>query len=255
VPVLGRPTGGRGAATPAASDGVTPRRCWIEVSAQFTRNVISSRISESAIATSKLPFPVSSTVAVVKTRVDPRILPPTIIEAPTSEITPPKPAMTAASMRASRSSTALDSRRAEPEHLEAEPLGHLLDGGQRESRDDGHRDDELGEHHGGGCVEQLECAERSVAPEQDRDEEAHHHGRQSHARVHDTDDEGAAGKPGEGERRAARHADDEREQRRPARDLERQGVSPLSEKPSDHPRADATGRPGANEADGPLSSL
>jgi hypothetical protein len=37
----------------------------------------------------------------------------------------------------------LDSRRAEPEHLEAEPLGHLLDGGQRESRDDGHRNDEL----------------------------------------------------------------------------------------------------------------
>src|SRR5687767_7727471 len=37
---------------------------------------------------SKLPLPVSRTVAVVRTRVSPRILPPTIIEAPTSEITP-----------------------------------------------------------------------------------------------------------------------------------------------------------------------
>jgi hypothetical protein len=37
-------------------------------------------------------------VAVVSTRVDPLRLPPTIKDAPTSEITAPKPAMTAASM-------------------------------------------------------------------------------------------------------------------------------------------------------------
>ena len=51
----------------------------------------------SAIATSKLPLPVSSTMAVVSVRVWPLMLPPTIIDAPISEITPPKPAMTAAS--------------------------------------------------------------------------------------------------------------------------------------------------------------
>src|SRR5712691_9341250 len=81
------------------------RRCWIHVSAQFTRKVIASRMTDSAIAISKLPLLVSSTVAVVSTRVDPLILPPTMSEAPTSEITPPKPAITAASIgsRASRS--------------------------------------------------------------------------------------------------------------------------------------------------------
>ena len=61
----------------------------------------------SAIAISKLPRPVSITVAVVSTRVEPLMFPPTMIEAPTSEITPPKPAITAASSgrRASRSSS------------------------------------------------------------------------------------------------------------------------------------------------------
>jgi hypothetical protein len=79
----------------------------MKLSAQFTRKVISSRITESAMAMSKLPLPVSSTVAVVSTRVEPRMLPPSIMEAPTSEITPPKPAITAASIgrRASLSST------------------------------------------------------------------------------------------------------------------------------------------------------
>jgi len=59
------------------------------------------------MATSKLPLPVSITVAVVSTRVWPLMLPPTMIEAPTSEITPPKPAMTAArsGSRASLSSS------------------------------------------------------------------------------------------------------------------------------------------------------
>src|SRR6266545_6652944 len=45
-------------------------RCWIQVSAQFTRNMRASRMRESAMATSKLPLPVSSTVAVVSTRVE-----------------------------------------------------------------------------------------------------------------------------------------------------------------------------------------
>src|SRR5204863_80321 len=42
--------------------------------------------------------PVSSTIAVVSVRVWSLMLPPTIIDAPISEITPPKPAITAASI-------------------------------------------------------------------------------------------------------------------------------------------------------------
>src|SRR5438093_1019844 len=59
------------------------------------------------MATSKLPLAVSITVAVVRTRVWPRMLPPTIIDAPISEMTPPKPAITAASIgrRSSRTSS------------------------------------------------------------------------------------------------------------------------------------------------------
>jgi hypothetical protein len=77
------------------------------VRTQFTRKVRASRMSESAIATSKFPLPVSSTVAVVSTRVCPRMLPPTISEAPTSEMTAPKAAIRAArsASRACRTST------------------------------------------------------------------------------------------------------------------------------------------------------
>ena len=52
-----------------------------------------------AMAASKFPFPVSMTVAVVSTRVYPLMLPPTMMEAPTSEMTPPNPAMMAARKR------------------------------------------------------------------------------------------------------------------------------------------------------------
>src|SRR2546422_259923 len=65
---------------------------------QFTRKISPSSSSERAMATSKFPLPVSSTIAVVSVRVCPLMLPPTIMEAPISEMTPPKPAMTAASM-------------------------------------------------------------------------------------------------------------------------------------------------------------
>ena len=58
------------------------RRCWIQVSVQFTKKMMSSRISESAIATSKLPFPVSSTVAVVKTLVERQAVQPDSPEDP-----------------------------------------------------------------------------------------------------------------------------------------------------------------------------
>ena len=68
----------------------------MKVSAILMRKVMASRISPRAMAVSKLPIWVSITVAVVSTRVWWRILPPTIITAPTSEITLPNPAMTAA---------------------------------------------------------------------------------------------------------------------------------------------------------------
>ena len=47
-------------ALPPASGRLTAQgrgRCWIQVSAQFTRKVMRSRIAESAMATSKLPLP------------------------------------------------------------------------------------------------------------------------------------------------------------------------------------------------------
>ena len=67
------------------------------VSQMFTPNASARSISPSARATERLPRPVSVTIAVVSTRVLPRRLPPTVIEAPTSEITAPNPAMMAAS--------------------------------------------------------------------------------------------------------------------------------------------------------------
>src|SRR5581483_12038924 len=92
---------------PAPRAGQRPR-CWMAVSAQFTPNTSARSSSDSATATSKLPLLVSSAMAVVSVRVWPLILPPTIMEAPISEITPPKPAITATSMgsRASRRTTA-----------------------------------------------------------------------------------------------------------------------------------------------------
>src|SRR6266536_3246189 len=77
-------TAGRTAVGPGArrrddyTRGQTTRRCWIQVRAQFTRNMRASRMRERAMATSKLPLPVSSTVAVVSTRVEFLMLPPTM---------------------------------------------------------------------------------------------------------------------------------------------------------------------------------
>src|SRR5437899_2252053 len=83
------------------------RRCWTTVSPQLTRKISTSNRTASAMAASKLPLLVSSTIAVVSVRVCPLMLPPTISEAPISEMTAPKPAMIAASIgkRASRSTT------------------------------------------------------------------------------------------------------------------------------------------------------
>ena len=62
---------------------------------EFTPTASITRIIPSAKASSKLPFDVSKAIVVVITRVDPAILPPTIITAPTSAIARPNPAKTA----------------------------------------------------------------------------------------------------------------------------------------------------------------
>ena len=72
-------------------------RCWIMVNTKLTRKTRSIKMMLKAMAMPKSPLLTSITVAVVKTRVCPEMLPPTIMEAPTSEIIAPKPAMTAAS--------------------------------------------------------------------------------------------------------------------------------------------------------------
>jgi hypothetical protein len=72
------------------------RRCWVMVSSRFTTNAMTRRIRPRAIARSFWPRAVSVTMAVVRTRVSPWRLPPTVMEAPTSETTAPKPAMMAA---------------------------------------------------------------------------------------------------------------------------------------------------------------
>ena len=138
------------------------------------------------MATSKLPLLVSSTVAVVSTRVEPLMLPPTMSEAPTSEMTAPKPGHDRRQHGQARllqqGPDHLGARGAQGQHLETELLGHLLDGGQREPDDDGSGDHELGQDHRRGRVEQLEKAEGAVPPEHDRHEEADDHRRQPHAR-------------------------------------------------------------------------
>ena len=55
-------------------------------------------MNERAMAISKFPFDTSMTIEVVKILVSPLIFPPTIIAAPTSAMTLPKPAMIAARM-------------------------------------------------------------------------------------------------------------------------------------------------------------
>ena len=63
------------------------------LSGVFTGGNHAGRVKDKA--SSKLPFDVSKAIVVVITRVDPAILPPTIITAPTSAIARPNPAKTA----------------------------------------------------------------------------------------------------------------------------------------------------------------
>jgi hypothetical protein len=86
--------------------------CWTRVSRMFTTSTMASRMNPRAMAVSKLPRRVSSTMAVVRTRVSPAMLPPTIMAAPTSEMTAPKPAIMAARIPRRASRTCIQSDRA-----------------------------------------------------------------------------------------------------------------------------------------------
>ena len=141
---------------------------------------------ERAMATSKFPLPVSMTVAVVRTREYPLMFPPTMMEAPTSEITPPKPAMTAARRGSLASFTRIQTiwMRVAPRAriCRRSFAGRCWMAGQGDARHDGRCDDRLGEDHGQGRVEDAQESERAVSPEEDRDKEPHHHRRKGHAR-------------------------------------------------------------------------
>src|SRR5690606_34125016 len=82
-------------------------RCCSAVSSHVMKKATPIRMNDRAMATEKFPLETSSTMAVVKIRVSPRMLPPTIMAAPTSARTRPRPATTAAMMasRTSRNST------------------------------------------------------------------------------------------------------------------------------------------------------
>ena len=156
-----------------------------------------------AMAMSKFPRLVSMTVAVVSTRVYPLMLPPTMMEAPTSEMTPPNPAITPASRGSLASLTRIQTiwktGGAEGQNLEAEVSGKGLDGRQGYAHHDGGGDDRLGNDHGGRGVEDLQKSERSVPPKKDGDEEAYHHGRQAHSRVDQTYDQPSSRKSRQGD--------------------------------------------------------
>ncbi len=139
----------------------------------------------------------------MSTRVWCRMLPPTIIAAPTSEMTLPKPAMSAASSgsRASRQShqTVCQRDAPRPMQLEPQPRVELPERRDGEAQDDGGRDDHLGDHHRRRRVDQAEVTERAAAPEHERDEQADHDRRQRHAGVDDAEHEPAAAEPRQGQ--------------------------------------------------------
>ncbi len=155
-----------------------------------------------AMATSKLPRPVSMTVAVVSTREYPLMLPPTMMEAPTSEITPPNPAMTAAS-RGSRASLirsqTICMRVAPRARIWSLSLrGKLLDRGHGDTHHNGRGYDRLGNNHGCRRIEKSENTERSVPPQEDGDKKAYDHRRQAHPRIDETHDNSFPRKSGKG---------------------------------------------------------
>ncbi len=163
------------------------------------------------MAISKFPRLVSMTVAVVKTREYPLIFPPTMMEAPTSEMTPPNPAMTAANKGKSRfldqDPYHLEPCCPEGQNLKAEFWGKLLDGCQGNAHHDGSGNHCLGKDHGCRCVEDFQKAERPVPPEKDRDKKANNDGRKAHSRIDKTYNDLLPGKPGKGDRDSSRYPD------------------------------------------------
>src|SRR5690606_19927946 len=82
-------------------------RCSTSARLLAINSTIMRRMNPSASAVPKLPFPISRTAAVVSTRVSPDRLPPTTVDAPTSDTTAPNPAITAtrSGSRASRATS------------------------------------------------------------------------------------------------------------------------------------------------------
>ena len=95
----------------------------------------------------------------------------------------------------------LEAGGAQGEDLEAEVGRQVLDRRQGDPRDDGGRDDGLGQDDGRRGVEDLQKTERAVAPEEDRHEEADDDRRQAHPRVDQAHDESAV--PGNRDRATA----------------------------------------------------
>ena len=151
-------------------------RCWIRVSSPVHEERQRSRITTSAIATSKLPLPVSRTVAVVSTRVCAPDVAADHERGADLRDHPPKPAISAArsGRRASRSRIHRSwAREAPSASICRRKRGRdLLDRRQGEPGDQRERDHELGDDDRRRRVEELQGAEGPAPPEQDRDEEA-----------------------------------------------------------------------------------
>ena len=120
----------------------------------------------------------------------------------------------------------LEARRAQGEDLEAEVRRQVLDGRQGDPRDDRGGDDGLGQDDGRRGVEDLQETERPVPPEEDRHEEAHDDRREAHPRVDQAHDELPARETGQGHDRPDGDPDEEADQRRRPRHLQRQERDP-----------------------------
>ena len=140
-----------------------------------------------------------------------------MMDAPTSEITPPNPAMTAARRGSlgllDQDPDHLETGGAEGQDLKPEFWGKLLDGGQGDAHHDGRCDDRLCDDHGQRRVEDPQKPQGPVSPEKDRDEETHDHRRKPHPRVDEAHDNLLPGKPGEGHTSPDRYPDEQTDQR------------------------------------------
>ena len=178
------------------------------------------------MASGRSPFEVSSAIAVVMVRVKPSILPPTIKMAPTSAAARPKPASRAVTRlkRASQIRVAMRAQRADihGRQLVAIFRPQVLDGLPGQRGDDRRDQHGLRDDHGLRREQQAESAERARARQQQIDRQADDDRRQAHQGVDKDDGDLAAGKAGEREQGADRHADQRGEQHRAEADDQRQ---------------------------------